>query len=180
MLDRNGAAAIAATSIILVLTSCGTTTIEDIHNVLLAGVVSGDLQVEQGRTTAESQPVVAIDPSTPTPPTIVSGVAFAAHTSDAYFNVWGEQGVPAYAMPRVPEMARRIELPDEVIACPDKFKPVAAWHEIVGTWPEPDVVYTVNAGISEDDEIEVFLRAREGRRGYAYVEVLVLCTPVED
>lgn len=72
----------------------------------------------------------------------------------------------------------------DLLTCPRKYKPAVAWHEITGSWPTVDIMYTVNVEVEEDNEdIKLSLRTRNRYRerdpskggGYAYVDVIVRC-----
>ena len=96
-----------------------------------------------------------------------------AHVPGTDFSGWDE--LDKRLAPQVPDGALVHDLTD-VIGCDDGFEPVRAWHEIVGSWPDASVMYSVNANVTEDGRIEIALRTRQGySRGYSYVEVLVLC-----
>lgn len=77
--------------------------------------------------------------------------------------------------PNVPTAAQVHELNLE---CEDGYNPIAAWHEVTGSHPALDVMYSIDASVA-NDSVMIRLRAREGRRGYAYVDVLVLCSRVD-
>jgi len=94
----------------------------------------------------------------------------------APFDSWERDGVLYYQAPQVPAQAKTYNL-DEVISCGRTHVPVAAWTEIVGSWPSIDVMYSVNAAVTEG-RIEIAVRTRQGfSRGYAYIDILVLCAP---
>lgn len=98
-----------------------------------------------------------------------------AHMPGTDFDSW--KGLNKREAPQVPADAEYYNLTDEgIIACSDDYSPVAAWSEIVGSWPDASIIYSVNAGVTSDGDITLGLRTRQGySRGYAYVEVLVLC-----
>ena len=58
--------------------------------------------------------------------------------------------------------------------CASGYSPITAWHEVVVTHPNSNVMYTVDASV-EDAGIYVTLRSRQGAEGYAYIEVFALC-----
>jgi len=74
--------------------------------------------------------------------------------------------------PRVPDPIQSYAVP---IACPDGYYPLSAWHELVGSHPTSDVMYTVNATVI-DQTVYMYLRARQNADGYSYIQVIVLCT----
>ena len=88
---------------------------------------------------------------------------------------------PRRDAPQIPAAAQRHTL-DDLLPCGVGYRPVKAWHEIVGSWPSIDVMYTVNANVI-DGEVVIDLRSRDKTfstqrpyaHGYAYVEVFVRC-----
>lgn len=118
-------------------------------------------------------------------PTVVTAdtVAYTSEmreyvTSDGvnFIDLWTDQGLILFNIPRVPEEAQNYTLPKTDISCPERHQPITAWHEVVGSWPAPDVMYSVNADVTEKGDIQLALRARQRMAGYAYIEVYVLCT----
>ena len=102
-------------------------------------------------------------------------VEITAHMPLTHFDSWDEHGLYQYPAPQVPADAQTHALGD-IISCSEEYKPMKAWHEIIGSWPDSSIMYSVNANVTDDGEIEIALRTRQGySRGYAYVEVLVLC-----
>ena len=76
--------------------------------------------------------------------------------------------------PRVPAASQTYIL---VLQCSNEFVPATAWYTVVGSHPSIDVMYTINAGIDESNNVTLELRSREGASGYAYVDVFALCRP---
>jgi hypothetical protein len=80
-----------------------------------------------------------------------------------------------------PLLAPRVPAPDQrhvlTIPCPEGYHPITAWHEVKGSYPSIDAMYTVDANV-ENKEVVLYLRAREGVDGYAYLDVIVLCSRV--
>lgn len=78
---------------------------------------------------------------------------------------------PKFVAPNVPSPAARYRLD---LNCTDGYTLLDAWPRVSTSHPELDVMYTINAGV---DGTRLFLdaRAREGRAGYAYVQVVALC-----
>ena len=108
-------------------------------------------------------------------------VEIAAYTGQP-FAVWYDNpdwDIHPLSAPQVPAQAKEYVIgPAEmnIVSCSKGYKPVAAWHETVGSWPDPGVIYSINADVNEDGNIVVWLRTRQRyARGYAYVEVLVQC-----
>lgn len=94
--------------------------------------------------------------------------SFAAHT-EGYET---DKTLPELPAPRVPDQAQRHVLG---IACPGGYHPVAAWHEVKGSHPVLDAMYTIDASV-ENKEVVLYLRAREGVDGYVYLDIIVLCS----
>ena len=108
----------------------------------------------------------------------VASVVITAHMPGTHFSGWVEQGLLLFEAPQVHDPAETYRL-DDFLSCDQGYDPQMAWHEIIGSWPDSSIMYSVNANVTDAGEIEVALRTRQGySRGYAYVEVLVLCTPV--
>ena len=100
-------------------------------------------------------------------------VEIVAHTPGLYFDSWAD--LYRYSAPQVPAAAQMYSL-DNRISCPDNYKADEAWHEIIGSWPSIDIMYSVNASVTNEGNIQIALRTRQGfPRGYAYIDVLVLC-----
>ena len=102
-------------------------------------------------------------------------VGITAHTPGLDFEAWA--GVYKYEAPHVPDAAKTYVL-DDIIECKEGYLPVAAWTEAHTSWPDPAVMYSVNATVN-DEEVQLTLRSRQpgdwGNRGYAYIDVLLLC-----
>ena len=110
------------------------------------------------------------------PRSVIETAEVVAAVPGTDFQVWREQGLRRYDAPQVPDEAATYLL-DGIIGCSMGYVPVAAWHEITGSWPSIDVMYTVNASVTDDDRIEIDLRSRQGfERGYAYIDVIVQCS----
>lgn len=102
----------------------------------------------------------------------IVSVGITAHTPGLYFDSWADENL--YSAPPVPDDAVTYTLND-IISCRPGFQPVAAWSETHTSWPDPAVMYSVNADL-KGDHIQISLRSRDAdRRGYAYIDVLVLC-----
>ena len=89
---------------------------------------------------------------------------------------WDEQGLLQIEAPWEP--ATDVHSLDSIIRCQEGYEPFAVWHEVSGTYPSSDVLYTLNPRINEDGGIEIAVRARrswQGRVGYAYLDVFALC-----
>ncbi|MCV6575111.1 MAG: hypothetical protein OIF58_05185 [Cohaesibacter sp.] len=84
----------------------------------------------------------------------------------------GDEKVPHFIAPPVPEPAQEHPLS---IQCNSGYDAIAAWHEIIGSHPSSDAMYTVNPNV-KNGKASIHLRARTGVAGYAYVEILVLCS----
>ena len=123
------------------------------------------------------------------PPLKVVSVEIVAHTPEVENAAQTWPTYPRFIMPHIPASART-HLLDEVVSCGDCYLPIGAWSEVSTTWPSPNVVYTANAGISDQGNIQIILRAREVDRigpaavgydsGYAYIDVIVLCLLRQD
>lgn len=96
--------------------------------------------------------------------------SFAAHTENYQTN----KKLQELLAPRVPGQAQRHILG---IACPAGHDPVTAWHEVKGSHPVLDAMYTIDANV-ENKEVVLYLRAREDAVGYAYLDIIVLCSRV--
>ena len=97
-----------------------------------------------------------------------------AHVPGTHFEVWDEQGLDLFEAPQVPAESAIYTLGD-LVSCPAGYVADDAWHEITGSWPSIDVMYTVNAGIVNGVP-NIELRTRQGfMRGYAYIDVIVQC-----
>ena len=113
----------------------------------------------------------------------VVSVTIVAHSPGVDPNTWEE--IPVYLAPRVSQGAAKTYILDDIISCKEGYLPVAAWHEIVGSWPSHDVMYAVNASVTAEGEIAIAVRSRNptkegdrnywGETGYSYIDVLVLC-----
>lgn len=97
-----------------------------------------------------------------------------AYTPDQSTEAWDH--LAKYSIPSVPARAQSFIL-DDMMACDQGYVPIAAWHEVTGSHPSIDVMYAVDASVTSDGNIAIMLRGREGKRGYAYIDVLVLCRP---
>ena len=75
-----------------------------------------------------------------------------------------------YNAPHVPEQARSYSLD---VDCPAGHEPVAAWSEKIVSYPG-ETMYTIDAD-AQNGVVTLAVRARAGRQGYAYVDVVVLC-----
>lgn len=75
-----------------------------------------------------------------------------------------------YNAPHVPEQARSYPLD---VDCPAGHEPVAAWSEKIVSHPG-ETMYTIDAD-AQNGVVTLAVRARAGRQGYAYVDVVVLC-----
>ena len=61
------------------------------------------------------------------------------------------------------------------LECPDdSYVAVAAWREITGSHPSIDFLYATDVQLV-DGTVRLGLRAREQSKGYAYVQVHLLC-----
>lgn len=106
------------------------------------------------------------------PPFRVVTERITAHTMDvAHTNSSYEY--PKYAAPSVPAPARSHELP--AVRCECGYTPIAAWHEVIGSHPTVDTMYSIGAGVA-DEKVTVSLRARQGKQGYSYIRIMVLCS----
>ena len=101
----------------------------------------------------------------------VTRVPVVIHTSGQTSPTWAE--LPKYLAPRVPDPAQEYSLETR---CPPRNRPVAAWHEVTGSYPG-GTMYTIDPN-TDGENVTLTVRAREGRSGYAYVDVLVLCRSV--
>ena len=101
-------------------------------------------------------------------PIRIARTSVVVHTSGQEFP--GDNR-PKHLAPRVPNPAARYQLN---LDCPGTYAMLDAWPRVSASHPELDVMYTINAGV---DGTDAFLdaRAREGRSGYAYVDVVALC-----
>jgi len=90
-----------------------------------------------------------------------------AHTNGSR----GESGTTHLIAPNVPSNPEVHELN---LSCPIGYTPIEAWHEVTGSYPSADAMYTINASVNGEKAF-IALRAREGAVGYSYVEVIVLC-----
>ena len=61
------------------------------------------------------------------------------------------------------------------LACGQEHEAVAAWHETGTSYPSIDFLYSMDAKVTDDNSVQVAVRARKGSSGYAYVDVFVLC-----
>ena len=61
------------------------------------------------------------------------------------------------------------------LACGQEYKAVTAWHEIGTSYPTIDFLHSMNAHVTDDNNVRVGVRARSGSSGYAYVDVFALC-----
>ena len=97
-------------------------------------------------------------------------VAITAHTPGLAFRAWA--GGLLYPAPHVPDEAVTYTLND-VIECQYGYQPISAWTEVRTSWPDPAVMYSVNAEVTDDGDIQISLRSRQagdwGDRGYAYI-----------
>jgi len=102
-----------------------------------------------------------------TPQLAISKTTIAAYTpgSDPM------QPDQRFEVPRVHDPALTTELD---LRCPSKYYPLVAWHEVIGSHPA-ETMYTINPNVV-DGKVFITLRGRENARGYAYVEVFLLCT----
>lgn len=91
-----------------------------------------------------------------------------AHTRGYY----GDLRIEHYIAPKVEKPAKKHKLN---ISCSKGYKPLVAWHEITGSHPSTDTMYTVDPSV-EDENVAIYLRARENATGYAYIEVFMLCS----
>ncbi len=106
------------------------------------------------------------------PQLTVEKTTVTAHTA----NYYGNRRVPQLLAPNVPADAQRHVID---LACEEGYKPLAAWHEIVGSHPSLDKMYSVNAEVEGNGVIALHLRARENEQVYAYVEVFVVCSRLD-
>ena len=102
----------------------------------------------------------------------VERIGIEAHTSDYR----GDKTRPPYLAPNVPDPAKKHDLD---LNCEQGYNPIAAWYTVTGSHPALDVMYTIDAFV-EDDGVGVSLRARERKRGYAYIDVFVLCSRLSE
>lgn len=107
----------------------------------------------------------------------VAKIEIVAHTPGYQFGrETRPMSLPRLVAPRVNDSAADYVLSDYTrIQCDDGYVPIAAWHEIRGSHPALDVMYTVDANVV-DEEATLSLRARASATGYAYVEVFLLCS----
>lgn len=102
------------------------------------------------------------------PPLQVVSTTIAAHTAGTK----GQDGTPHYEAPRVPADEQRHVID---VRCPFGYEPVSAWHEVVGSHPSVDTMYTVNP-VVEGTDLVVYLRSRKDTvGGYLYAEIFLLC-----
>ena len=106
-------------------------------------------------------------------PVVVRKVIITARSPGVDFESWTNEAIK-FDAPQVPAPGAIHSL-DDLIGCPPEFTPEAAWSEIVTSWPEPGVMYGVNADVTKDGSVRVALRTRQRLRGYAYVEIYLLC-----
>lgn len=102
---------------------------------------------------------------------LVTRVPVVIHTSGQTSPGWAE--LPKYLAPRVPDPAQEYSLETR---CPPRHRPVAAWHEVTGSYPG-GTMYTIDPN-TDGENVTLAVRARERRSGYAYVDILVLCRSV--
>ena len=95
------------------------------------------------------------------------------HTEDAGYETV-EWGYPPYVAPDVPDVARTHDID---LGCPDKFVPLLSWPRVIGSHPSIDALYSMDTAV-HDKGVSISVRAREGRRGYAYVRVVLLCRQI--
>ena len=100
-----------------------------------------------------------------------------AHTDDRGHleTRWSTEQV--FTMPSVPDRAEFFPL--EQPTCPRSSVPLLAWREIVVSHPSLDVLYSADVRL-EGRNLEIGLRAREGSRGYVYIDVSLLCHRRQD
>ena len=92
-------------------------------------------------------------------------------TPDQSPSSWPNQ--VTYVAPHVPADAAGYTLDN--LACGQEYEAVAAWHETGTSHPSIDVLYSMDAKVTDDDGVQVVVRARRDSKGYAYVDVFVLC-----
>ena len=81
-----------------------------------------------------------------------------------------------FPVPSVPDPERTFVIDRDTIGCKQGYVPVTAWTEITGSFPNINVMYTVDASV-RNGEVTIRARARKGEGGYAYYDVLLLCRP---
>ena len=101
------------------------------------------------------------------PELTVQSLKIVSHTQ----GVRADEDLDHYLAPNVPASAQMHLLDPN---CEQGSVPIAAWHEVTGSHPALDTMYTINATV-ENQDVSIALRARQGRSGYAYVDVYVLC-----
>ena len=107
-----------------------------------------------------------------TPQFTVVSTEIQAHTAGQFSEGWRSP----LLMPHVPAPATQYELD---LRCDCGYVPIAAWHEVRASHPALDVTYTISADVVSQRPV-ISLRARRGKAGYAYVEVIVLCSRVTE
>ena len=95
-----------------------------------------------------------------------------AHTKDSTHRETVWQTDEAFAMPSVPDPAKLFK--PKNLHCPPSTTPLLAWREITTSHPTVDVIYTADVRIAGNG-VAIALRARKGSRGYAYIDVSLLC-----
>lgn len=100
------------------------------------------------------------------------------HTPDTpYYSAW--RTMPGLLRLSAPwEPATDVRSLNSIIRCRDGYEPLAVWHEVAGTYPSSDALYTLNPTINDDGGIEMAVRSRKswrGRQAYAYIDVFLLC-----
>ena len=97
--------------------------------------------------------------------------SFVVRSPDLAADEW--PGQTTYLAPQVPSDAQVYSLG---LLCAPGSEPLAAWHEVTGSHRSIDAMYTIDAQVNRDTgDIQVALRTREDRSGYAYADVFALC-----